>query len=285
VILRQAPTMPDIKIIALDLDGTLLNSKKELSPGNFAALQRAAAAGIEVVPTTGRFFDAMPKQIRDLPFVNYAITINGAQVYDIHKDKAVATAEMPWEQAVEIMTFLDPLPVLYDCYMNNEAFMSERYFPLIDDLAPNEHYRKMLHELRQPVEELKDLLKQRKQGVQKIQFFTKDQALRQEMLDTLEQRFENLAVSSSVENNVEINNCHAQKGNAIAQLAAYLGCTIENCMACGDGLNDISMIREAGLGVVMENGHPSVKALADYIAPDCDSDGVAEAIYRFCPEI
>ena len=67
-----------IGIIALDLDGTLLNSNKELTPGNLAALERAAAAGIEIVPTTGRFYNAMPAIIRELPFVRYVITINGA---------------------------------------------------------------------------------------------------------------------------------------------------------------------------------------------------------------
>ena len=73
--------MPDIRLITLDLDGTLLNSKKELSPENAAALQWAADQGIEIVPNTGRFFDGMPEVIRNLPYLHYAITINGAQVY------------------------------------------------------------------------------------------------------------------------------------------------------------------------------------------------------------
>ena len=72
--------MPDLKIIALDLDGTLLDSQKRLSSVNRAALARAAEKGALVVPTTGRFFGMMPACIRELPFVRYAITINGAQV-------------------------------------------------------------------------------------------------------------------------------------------------------------------------------------------------------------
>lgn len=82
-----------IRLIALDLDGTLLNSRKELPPEEYSALAEAAAAGIEIVPTTGRFFGGMPQAVRDLPFLHYAITVNGAQVYDIRQDRAIARGD------------------------------------------------------------------------------------------------------------------------------------------------------------------------------------------------
>ena len=111
----QAPIMHNsIGIIALDLDGTLLDSNKELSPGNLAALERAAAAGIEIVPTTGRFYDAMPAVIRQLPFVRYVITINGAEVRDLHTGQVIYQAEIPWQQAVELMGELARLADLSD---------------------------------------------------------------------------------------------------------------------------------------------------------------------------
>jgi predicted mannosyl-3-phosphoglycerate phosphatase (HAD superfamily) len=73
--------METIKIIAMDLDGTLLDSEKRLSEENRAALQRAADAGIEIVPTTGRIYKIIPEAVRELPFIHYAITVNGAEVY------------------------------------------------------------------------------------------------------------------------------------------------------------------------------------------------------------
>ena len=84
-----------VGIIALDLDGTLLNSDKELSPGNRAALERAAEAGYEIVPTTGRFYGGMPQVIRELPFVRYVITINGAEVADRRTGEVMYRAEIP----------------------------------------------------------------------------------------------------------------------------------------------------------------------------------------------
>ena len=114
----------EIRIIALDLDGTLLDSQKRLSSANRAALERAAGKGILIVPTTGRFFGMMPPAVRDLPFVRYAITINGAQVYDRETDTALVRDEIPLETALGVMELLDGHDVIYDCYRNNWGWMT-----------------------------------------------------------------------------------------------------------------------------------------------------------------
>ena len=272
----------NIGIIALDLDGTLLDSDKNLSAVNLAALQRAADAGIHIVPTTGRFFGAMPERIRQLPFLRYAITINGACVEDVKTGEVIYSAELPWQQAVELMEVMDTLPVIYDCFQDNCAWMTEKQKELIDETAPNEHYRKMLHELRQPVPELKAFLKERKKGVQKVQFFTNDLELRAKLLQELPQRFEGLAVSSSVSNNLEINQTHATKGEALAALARHLSLPEDATLSFGDGLNDISMLRSAGVGVAMANAAPECKEAADWVTLSNDENGVAAGILKFC---
>ena len=90
--------MNAVKLLALDLDGTLLNSQKELTPRTCDALYTAAEAGVEIVPTTGRFFTGMPEVVQKLPFLHYAITINGAQVYDIRKEKPSAQRRSRWKR-------------------------------------------------------------------------------------------------------------------------------------------------------------------------------------------
>ena len=274
--------MKDIRIIALDLDGTLLNSNKELTRRSYDALAAAAAKGIEIVPTTGRFYGGMPQVIRDLPFVNYVITINGAHVHHVRTGEVLYRAEIPWQQAVEIMTFLDTLPVAYDCFMDNGAFMTSALQDSIENYPDDSHYQDMVRRLRRGVPELKAFITQRQQDVQKSQFFTMDAELRRQMLAYLPQRFPNTIVSSALAHNVEINNIRANKGAAIRALAAHLGCGAENVMSFGDGLNDLTMIEAAGMGVVMANGVDELKACADYITDDCDHDGVAAAIEKFC---
>ena len=265
-------------IIALDLDGTLLNSKKELSEGNLAALKKAADEGWEIVPTTGRFYGGMPDFIRGLPFVHYAITINGAYVEDLLEGNEIYTAEMPYKQAIDIMKYLDKLPVIYDCYMDNDAFMTEALKAKVDEIVENPRIRKMFYDLRKPVPELKEFLENRMQDVQKIQFFTKDADLRLHLLEELPKVFENIAVSSSSPQNIEINQAKATKGLALIALADYLGLDRSKTIAMGDGLNDISMLEEAGIGIAMANGCDEALDAADWVTSHCDEDGVAYAI-------
>ena len=269
-------------IIALDLDGTLLNSKKELSEGNLAALKKAADAGWEIVPTTGRFYGGMPDFIRGLPFVHYAITINGAYVEDLLEGNEIYTAEMPYKQAIDIMKYLDELPVIYDCYMDNDAFMTEALKAKVDEIVENPRIRKMFYDLRKPVPELKEFLENRGQDVQKIQFFTKDADLRLHLLEELPKVFENIAVSSSSPQNIEINQAKATKGLALIALADYLGLDRSKTIAMGDGLNDISMLEEAGIGIAMANGCDEALDAADWVTSHCDEDGVAKAIEKYC---
>lgn len=272
-------------IIALDLDGTLLNSKKELSRVNLQVLEKAASKGFAIVPTTGRFYGGMPDFIKALPFVDYAITINGAQVQDLAANKAIYRAELPWQQAVSIMDWLDQFPVIYDCYMENDAFMTEALKLKIDETIHDAHYRKMFHELRNPVPELKDYIRGRGihgVGVQKVQFFTAVPEVRAQIMEELPKRFANLAVSSSHIQNIEINQSHANKGEALLTLASYLNVPIEKTFAFGDGLNDLSMIETAGMGIAMANGCEEIKEAADTITVSCDEDGVAKAIERYC---
>lgn len=271
-----------VGIIALDLDGTLLNTNKELSSGNLAALERAGEMGYEIVPTTGRFYGGMPEVIRNLPFIRYVITINGAELADLQTGQVVFKAEIPWEQAVDIMTVLDKYPVIYDCYQDNAAWMTAALKEHIDSIVASPHYRKMLHELRRPVPELKETLRQRAQDVQKVQFFTNQPELRLQLMKELPEQFDGLCVSSSVSDNVEINQLHANKGEALLALAKHLDLTRENVIAFGDGLNDLSMLREAGIGIAMANAETEAIDAADWITLSCDEDGVAYGIAKYC---
>ena len=274
--------MPAVKLLALDLDGTLLNSKKELTPRTRNALYAAAEAGVEIVPTTGRFFTGMPEVIQKLPFLHYAITINGAQVYDIRAEKAVSRAEIPLETALRVLEYLDGFPVIYDCYQDNWGWMTRAMQENAAAFVTFDYALRMVRALRTPVDELKAYLRERNRGVQKLQLFTPDDALRGQLFKDLTARFGTLHVSTSMPCNIEINDAHANKGEAIASLAAYLGLPMAATMAIGDGLNDRSMIQMTGLGVAMANAAPEILAIADETTTSCDEDGAALAIERHC---
>lgn len=273
--------MSPIRVIALDLDGTLLDSSKNLSEVNRAALSAAAERGVYVVPTTGRFFGAMPQVIRDLPFVRYTITINGAQVYDRLEDKALVREEIPHAMALDLMRLLDEYDVIYDCYKDNWGWMTEAMQNKAELYAPDIHYTKMIRELRHPVPELKEYLTSVGGDVQKVLLFARDMDVRAEIASKVKERFPHITVSASTPNNLEFNIETATKGMAIKRFAETLGCTLENCISFGDGTNDLSMISMAGIGVAMANACPEVLAAADYVTASNDEDGVALALRHF----
>ena len=282
--------MDDIKIIALDLDGTLLDSEKRLSEVNHVALKRAAEKGVLIVPTTGRFFGMMPPAVRDLPFVRYAITINGAQVYDRETDTAIVRDEIPLDMALGVMEVLDRYDVIYDCYRQNWGWMTAALQDKAADYATNEHYLKMVREFRRPVPELKAHLRETAADgdVQKVMLFAPNSqvsGLASQVLDPIRaeiaEKFPEIKVTASTWNNLELNIKTAHKGNALKRFAEHLGFTLENCMAFGDGMNDFTMVEAAGLGIAMANAEPEVKRVAKWIAPSNDEDGVAAGLVKW----
>ena len=300
--------MAEIKIVALDLDGTLLDSEKRLSEVNRDALARAAAKGILIVPTTGRFFGMMPPAVRDLPFVRYAITINGAQVYDRETDTAIVRDEIPLDMALDVMEVLDRYDVIYDCYRANWGWMTAALQDKAADYATNEHYLKMVREFRRPVPELKAHLRETAADgdVQKVMLFARNRrrgvlaASEKDGSASLERggdaastdvlkaiaaelaaRFPEIKVTASTWNNLELNIKSAHKGNALKRFAEHLGFTLENCMAFGDGMNDFTMVEAAGLGIAMANAEPEVKRVAKYVTLSNDKDGVAKGIDKW----
>ena len=271
--------MNRIKLITFDLDGTLLNRKKQLSERTARALLRAAEAGITVVPATGRAFNGLPEALRRLPCIRYGIIVNGAGVVDSATGESVYRAELPNAQALEIMRYLDTLPVVYDCFLEGQGYMSRSMMERLD-IFRNPSLAELMQKTRLPVDDLKSYVRERGLDAQKVQLATGDPALRLELLAHLPERFAAISVSSSWSVNVEINTARATKGQAMQALAAHLGISMAEVMAFGDASNDRDMILCAGVGVVMENGQDELKEQAQIIAPDCDDDGVAQIIEK-----
>ena len=268
----------DIKLIALDLDGTLLTTDKQLTARSRAALAAAANCGIQIVPATGRFYLGIPEEVRTLPGVRYAITINGACVYDAEEERSVYDAVMPLEVVFEVLEFLDRYPVIYDCYQNSAGWMPEWMWCDAEQYIEQPPVIEMVHRLRKPIPDLKAFLRERGEPVQKLQLFTKNRTLRFQLYSMLGRRFPDLAITMALPNNVEINAAAANKGAALEALLQHLGIPSAQSLSFGDGLNDLPLIRAAGTGVAMGNAYQEVKEAADLLTDDNDSDGVAKVI-------
>ena len=270
--------LKNIKLIALDFDGTLLTTDKRLTARNRDALEKAAAAGIAVVPATGRIYAGVPEEIRSLPFLRFFILANGATVYDRETDRVLCRAEIPVQTALEVLSFLDAFPAIYDCYQDNQGYMTAAMWEKADRYAPGPAYLHMIRTLRLPVPDLKEHLRSRGRPVQKLQAFCETAEVQSRVLETTASRFPALSVTSSIARNVEIHDARATKGAALQALCARLGFGTSAAMAFGDGFNDLTMIRLAGVGVAMANSVQTVLDAADLVAPSNDEDGVARVI-------
>ena len=272
----------NIKLIAFDLDDTLLTHEKILTSENYESLKKAAELGIQIVPSTGRFWHAVPENVKSLDFVNYAIVVNGAEIRDVKNDVAIFKAEIPIKRALNLMRVFDDLPVIYDCIIEGKSYISRENYNLVEKFALDEIQLSMLKNLRNPVDNFYEFVISKSCDVQKIQLFTLDRDLRAELLKAFRIVFPENAISSSVANNIEINDKNAEKGYALKKLSEILKIDIKNTMSFGDGLNDISMIKNAGIGIAMGNACQELKDVSDYVTLSCEESGVSEGIKKFC---
>ena len=269
------------KLIAFDLDNTLLNTKKEVTPETLRVLKKAAELGIEIVPVTGRIWSAVPESVKSMDFVRYAVTLNGAEVVDVRNAKTISEALLPVERAITLCKVFDDLGVVYDCIAEGTRYMKRECWDRIDTISDGEWQTKIIRGSSVPVEDIPSMIAGAK-GVQKMQMYTRDSELRANLLEALPVVLPKMLFTSSVGNNIEVNAPEANKGEGLRVLAEYLGLPVRSAMAFGDGLNDLSMIQAAGIGVAMGNACKELLEVADHVTADCDHDGVAEGIKTFC---
>lgn len=269
-----------IRLIALDLDGTLLTSHKQLTPVVKAALESCIKKGIHVVLATGRMHAGIPGELRNMPGIRYVIAANGAVIEDMQQGNILARNSISWRDALDIMDVFRCLPVMFDAQIAGVGKSEGRFLQNLEMYVSDSAICRMIRETREEVTDLRIYIEERQIDVDKFNVTFLDAEIREEVRKSL-QRFSNLQITSSLPNNLELNFIEATKGNGLAFLTDYLHLKREETMACGDAENDESMIKQAGLGVVMENASLYMKEVADFVTKSNDEDGVALAINRF----
>ena len=269
-----------IKLIALDLDGTLLTTDKRITARTRAAIEECEKRGIEIVPATGRAMRAVPAGILELPGVRYGIFTNGASVWDIREEKSIAAQYIDWQTALKAIEILERYPMLYDLYIEGRGICEAQFLERLEEFGVPPENCRIIRSSRQPVPNLIAYLKEFHPPVQKINLIFREKAVKAEVRRELSQ-IDALSVTSSLPWNLEVNAQGATKGGGLERLRAHLNISREETMAFGDGENDLPMLQAAGLGIAMENGADFLKKQADIITLTNDRDGVAAAIEQY----
>ena len=271
----------NIRLIGLDLDGTALTSDKVLTPHTKEVLEECLAKGIQILPATGRAKSGIPEYLTQIKGIRYAILSNGASVLDMKEDKVLYQNCISWERALEVFDILETYNTFYDVYALGSGWCEARFYDRVGEYNIEKHIEELIRISRTRVDDLRAWVKENKVPVEKINMFFAKEEERQKAFRELS-KIEDLAVTCSLGNNLEINGATCNKGDAMMNLGKILDIPEESIMACGDGNNDFEMVKMAGVGVAMKNGEESLKEVADFVTKTNDEEGVAYAIEHFC---
>jgi len=267
--------MSRIKLIALDMDGTTLNSERNIDDVTLNAIRKAIDSGIMIVPASGRPFKGLPKQLLDLG-LKYAITKNGSIINDLSDDgKEIFHETINTQKAIEIIEFLETKNCFIRFEYGNEKYVSENGLERMLDRFPA-----MEFDANRVFPSLARFLSNKPNAlIDKIAASCFDEATFNEIIDEQKNHLD-LNIMSSGYPFVEINSRMTSKGNALKHLATRLGINKEEISAIGDADNDLIMLSYAGYSFAMGNGSIFVRQAANEITLSNDEHGVAFAIEK-----
>ena len=260
------------ELIGLDMDGTLLNSEKKITPGVVLAIKEAIANGKHVALSTGRGVAEIAEYREQLKDMEYAILESGALVYNLKKDEMIVD---------KVFDAVKDKDVFVHLISQGRSVSPEKLIPKMDKYHMGV-YIPMYEKVCTKVEDTIKFHYEDKQGIEKINLFhttpqdrentrKKLQGLPIEMLD-------------AEETSLEISPLGVTKGFGLKKLCEYLNMGIEQSIAVGDADNDLDILKTAGLAIAMGNANENVQKIADIKVADNDHDGVAEAIYKYLIE-
>lgn len=269
----------NIKLIVTDLDGTFFDSDHiTISQRNIDAFRKAHEKGVKVAVASGRTKVLTDGILRQLPFLDYLITSNGAVTYDLRTGETVSESLLPSAQCKDIFAVLDSLNLPYEIYFDGKCYIGEKSLEKYGNEHIPEHFMKILRDHINVVKELSEFIEER--GAEKINLLKVSAEQRAEIEEKARKTGE-LFTTSSIPGNMEMSHPHANKGYAVEALASSMGIGSENTMCFGDGENDVSMLRFAKYSFAMENGSNKAKRAANFQAGKNFECGVAAEIERY----
>lgn len=270
------------KLLVLDIDGTLTNSKKEITPKTKNKIREILEMGHMVMIASGRPTPGVQRYVDELElkkYGGYTITFNGARVQNCTTGQDIYEHKMKQKFVEPVYRFAKEKKMGIATYSND---MDKGTFPQIIVADSIGEYHQLESDLTGlSIDSVDDFVKAIDYDPYKL-LLTDDPAIsEQHMLELRELYGEELNVIRSEPFFVEVMAKGIDKATTLAKIIGPLGIEYENTICCGDGFNDISMVRYAAVGVAMENAQEAVKEAANYITSSNDNDGIAEVIDKF----
>ena len=275
-----------IKLVALDMDGTLFNDKLEITEENQRAIRAAIESGTHVIISTGRPYVALPiEKLTDLG-IRYVITSNGGGVYRIPEKECVYSSCMPPEVITPIIRHLQTKDIQYDAFISGNRYRESDRQHLVERMTQfPEATRQMVKTNATFVDDLAAFIEERGLDVEKmtINFYPLPDGTYRDRDDVWSYLSANPQITALCGGymNVEYTMAGTTKAMGLRFLADMLDVPMECTMACGDTQNDADIMQAAAIGVAMGNASDDIKAIADFVTKSNNDSGVAYAIDKF----
>lgn len=280
-----------IKLIASDMDGTLLNSNHTISDGNIKAIRKAQELGVKFTIATGRSYDQV-KHIADKFNLNCEFILMNSAEYRNNHGEILESITIDKEKLKDIIETMEKEDLCVEIFSSNGILTSDydKAKAALEDRVRTFNSEKSEEEIQKILKEficnrniktfnsINELIDE-KIEIYKVLTFNKDTELIKRVKEKLK-KIPGLAVASTFDNDIEINDIKAQKGLILADIAEKMGLERDEVMPIGDSFNDYSMFTEFKNACAMGNGIPEIKELAGFITDTNDNDGVAKAIYK-----
>lgn len=267
------------QLIALDIDGTLLNSKKELSPNTEAMIHQAFQAGKQVVLSTGRSFAELEEILRHFPEMRYGICESGALIFDRSLKQPLAVHPIPLDVVYQAAQIARSRDVLIHVFQRGRPVISQHQMEHLDDFHIL-YFRSMFQRYSLQVRDSLDYcLGLPNPSIEKINLYhhsVEERTVTQSLLSRLP-----LELVDSEKTSLELSAAQVDKGRGLRELCERLRIPVSATIAVGDSFNDAAILNAAGLSVGMGNAAKPLRILCAVMVADCDHDGVAEAISRY----
>ncbi|WP_028547960.1 Cof-type HAD-IIB family hydrolase [Paenibacillus sp. UNC451MF] len=291
-----------MKLIAIDMDGTLLTKRLEITPANLRAIQLAQEQHITVVIATGRPYAWAQRKLAEAGLQCPIIGSNGAELFSLGGER-LSTHPLSGEQFAILQELLEQEKLYYEVYTNRGIFTENPDGAIalrMTDIRSSEPHlseaairakaeERFARSTIIPVRSYSDVTNKSSRTpdmsdrVETYKLLTcsydRERLLR---CKTALQSNKALAISSSAANNLEITNIAAQKGYALQRLAQHMGIELCETAAIGDNHNDLQMLQMAGVAIAMGNAHESIKSVCHHTTLSHEESGVAHAIEHFC---
>ncbi len=267
----------EIKLIALDLDGTVLTDNNTLSDKVKRSLERAIQSGIEIVAASGRPYGSMPKNVLGIKGLNYSITSNGAAVHD-NSGRRIHSTLVSENDVISLLKITEGHDLIFEAYVKGLTYTDSRYTSNPLKYGCSEAYVDYVKASHGHIDNMREFIYNHRKELDSIEIICTNAKKRAHIRQLAEDSTSGFYITSSSENFIEFMDKSATKGNAVNWLCNHLDVKQEHTCACGNADNDADMIEQSGFGAAVENASKLCLDCADIIVPSNNNDGVARLI-------